>query len=163
MNTLDLSPLYRTLVGFDRISRQIDEGLRLNEAPGYPPFNIEQTSEDGFRIELAVAGFREEDLSIEFKPNMLLVTGRKAPAPADEKRQFLHRGIAERGFERRFGLADHVRVAGASLENGLLTIELVRELPEAMKPRRIAIGGQVEKVTTARRRPVVDAADIAAE
>ena len=164
MNTLDLSPLYRTLVGFDRISRQIDEGLRLNDAPGYPPFNIEQTSEDGFRIELAVAGFREEDLTIEFKPNMLVVTGRKAPAPADEKRQFLHRGIAERGFERRFGLADHVRVAAANLENGLLSIELVRELPDAMKPRRIEIGAsRARSQTPSRRKTVIEAADIAAE
>lgn len=163
MNTLDLSPLYRTLVGFDRISRQIDEGLRLNEAPGYPPFNIEQTSEDGFRIELAVAGFREEDLAIEFKPNMLIVTGRKTPS--DEKRQFLHRGIAERGFERRFGLADHVRVAGASLESGLLSIELVRELPDAMKPRRIEIGAgrQGEPTSAARRKTPIGPVDIAAE
>lgn len=161
MNSLDLSPLYRTLVGFDRISRQIDEGLRLNEAPGYPPFNVEQIGEDSFRIELAVAGFREEDLSIEYKPNMLIVTGRKAPAPADEKRQFLHRGIAERGFERRFGLADHVRVAGASLENGLLSVELVRELPEAMKPRRISIGAAQTKPGKVKTK--LEAVDVAAE
>ncbi|MBY0448780.1 MAG: Hsp20 family protein [Hyphomonadaceae bacterium] len=160
MNTLDLSPLYRTLVGFDRISRQIDEGLRLNDASGYPPFNIEQTGEDGFRIELAVAGFREEDLAIEFKPNLLVVVGRKAPV-GEEKRQFLHRGIAERGFERRFGLADHVRVAGASLENGLLAIELVRELPEAMKPRRIAISGAEQPAHA--RKPTLEAVDVAAE
>jgi molecular chaperone IbpA len=159
MNTLDLSPLYRTLVGFDRISRQIDEGLRLNDASGYPPFNIEQTHEDAFRIELAVAGFREEDLAIEYKPNLLIVVGRKAPV-SEEKRQFLHRGIAERGFERRFGLADHVRVAGASLENGLLAIDLVRELPEAMKPRRIAIN---EAGQAPARKTTLEAVDIAAE
>jgi len=133
----DLSPLYRTLVGFDRIASLIDQATRLDSAPGYPPFNVEQTSEDSFRIELAVAGFAEEDLTIEFKQNTLTVTGHKQPS--DEARRFLHRGIAERSFERRFGLADHVKVASARLENGLLTIELVRELPEALKPRTIAI------------------------
>ncbi|MGE3303308.1 MAG: Hsp20 family protein [Hyphomonadaceae bacterium] len=135
----DLSPLYRTLVGFDRISSLIDNALRLDAAPGYPPFNIERVGEDSFRIELAVAGFSADDLTIDFKENTLTVTGRKGPT--DEQRQFLHRGIAERNFERRFGLADHVRVSEARLENGLLTIDLVRELPEALKPRKIEIGG----------------------
>ena len=139
MNTADLSPLYRTLVGFDRISNLIDNSLRLDGAPGYPPFNIEQTKEDAFRIELAVAGFTQDDLNIEFKENTLTVTGQKKPA--DGQRHYLHRGIAERNFERRFGLADHVRVAEARLEHGLLTIDLVRELPEALKPRTIEIGG----------------------
>lgn len=137
MATQDLSPLYRTLVGFDRIANLIDQAARLDGAPGYPPFNVEQTDEDSFRIELAVAGFAEDDLNIEFKQNTLIVTGQKQPS--EETRRFLHRGIAERNFERRFGLADHVRVANARLENGLLTIELVRELPEALKPRTIAI------------------------
>jgi len=135
--TTDLSPLYRTLVGFDRIANLIDQATRLDAAPGYPPFNIEQTAEDGFRIELAVAGFGDNDLNIEFKQNTLIVSGAKQPT--DEGRRFLHRGIAERSFERRFGLADHVRVAGAKLENGLLSIDLVRELPEILKPRRIEI------------------------
>ena len=134
----DLSPLYRTLVGFDRIASLMDQAARLDAAPGYPPFNVEQTGEDAFRIELAVAGFGESDLSIEFKQNNLVVTGRKAPA--EEGRHYLHRGIAERSFERRFGLADHVRVEAARLENGLLTIDLVRELPEVLKPRKINIG-----------------------
>jgi molecular chaperone IbpA len=134
----DLSPLYRTLVGFDRISSLLDQAARLDGATGYPPFNIEQTDENAFRIELAVAGFGEEDLSIEYKQNMLVVAGRKAPI--EEGRRYLHRGIAERSFERRFGLADHVRVDKARLENGLLTIDLVRELPEALKPRKIEIG-----------------------
>jgi len=134
----DLSPLYRTLVGFDRISSLLDQAARLDGAPGYPPFNIEQTDDNAFRIELAVAGFGEEDLSIEYKQNMLTVSGRKAPV--EEGRRYVHRGIAERSFERRFGLADHVRVDNARLENGLLTIDLVRELPEALKTRKIEIG-----------------------
>ena len=137
MATQDLSPLYRTLVGFDRIASLMDQAARLDGAPGYPPFNIEQTDEDAFRIELAVAGFAEEELAIEFKQNTLVVSGHRQPG--EETRRFLHRGIAERNFERRFGLADHVRVQSARLENGLLTIDLVRELPEALKPRTIAI------------------------
>jgi molecular chaperone IbpA len=133
----ELNPLYRTLVGFDRIASLMDQAARLDTAPGYPPFNIEQTSEDAFRIELAVAGFGEDDLSIEYKQNSLIVAGaRKQP---EAQRNYIHRGIAERSFERRFGLADHVRVAAAKLENGLLTIELARELPEQLKPRKIAI------------------------
>lgn len=138
MSSADLSPLYRTLIGFDRISNLLDNAARLDAAPGYPPFNIERTSEDGFRIELAVAGFGPEELSVDFKENTLTVAGAKSPA--GDKRQFLHRGIAERNFERRFSLADYVRVAEARLENGLLQIDLVRELPEALKPRKIEIG-----------------------
>lgn len=149
----ELNPLYRTLVGFDRIASLMDTAARLDAAPGYPPFNVEQIGEDNFRIELAVAGFGQDDLSIEFKQNSLVVTGQRKPA---EQRTYLHRGIAERGFERRFGLADHVRVAGAKLENGLLTIELVRELPEILKPRRIEIGN----ATASKSKPkVVDAAN----
>lgn len=153
MASNELNPLYRTLVGFDRIASLMDQAARLDAAPGYPPFNVEQIGEDNFRIELAVAGFGEDDLNIEFKQNSLLVTGqRKTP----EQRNFLHRGIAERSFERRFGLADHVRVAGAKLENGLLTIDLVRELPELLKPRKIEIGS----ATASKSRPkVVDAAN----
>ncbi|MDZ4692700.1 Hsp20 family protein [Terricaulis sp.] len=137
MATNELNPLYRTLVGFDRIASLMDQAARLDGAPGYPPFNVEQIGEDEFRIELAVAGFSQDDLTIEFKQNSLLVTGQRKPS---EQRNFLHRGIAERSFERRFGLADHVRVAGAKLEHGLLTIDLVRELPEILKPRKIEIG-----------------------
>src|SRR6185503_6385420 len=152
----ELNPLYRTLVGFDRIANLMDTAARLDAAPGYPPFNVEQVDEDSFRIELAVAGFAQEDLSIEFKQNSLVVTGtRKQP---DAQRNYLHRGIAERSFERRFGLADHVRVAGAKLENGLLTIELVRELPEIMKPRKIEIGNTTASATKAKPK-VVDAAN----
>ncbi len=138
MASNELNPLYRTLVGFDRIANLMDQAARLDAAPGYPPFNIEQIGEDEFRIELAVAGFSQDDLTIEFKQNSLIVSGqRNAP---ETQRNFLHRGIAERSFERRFGLADHVRVSGAKLENGLLTIDLVRELPEILKPRKIEIG-----------------------
>ena len=140
MNSADLSPLYRTLIGFDRISNLLDNAARLDAAPGYPPFNIERTGDDSFRIELAVAGFGQEDLSVDFKENTLTVTGQKAAN--GEKRDFLHRGIAERNFERRFSLADYVRVSEARLENGLLQIELVRELPEALKPRKIEIAGK---------------------
>jgi molecular chaperone IbpA len=152
MASNDLNPLYRTLVGFDRIASLMDQAARLDAAPGYPPFNIEQVGDDEFRIELAVAGFSQDDLSIEFKQNSLVVTGQRKPA---EQRNFLHRGIAERSFERRFGLADHVRVAGAKLENGLLTIDLVRELPEILKPRKIEISGAAP---TAKKSKVVEAA-----
>lgn len=137
MASNELNPLYRTLVGFDRIASLMDQAARLDAAPGYPPFNIEQIGEDAFRIELAVAGFSQDDLTIEYKQNSLIVVGsRRQP---ETQRTYLHRGIAERSFERRFGLADHVRVAGAKLENGLLTINLVRELPEVLKPRKIEI------------------------
>ncbi len=133
----ELNPLYRTLVGFDRIANLMDQAARLDAAPGYPPFNVEQIGEDAFRIELAVAGFAQDDLTIEYKQNSLIVAGaRKQP---EAQRNYLHRGIAERSFERRFGLADHVRVSSAKLENGLLTIDLVRELPEVLKPRKIEI------------------------
>ena len=139
MASNELNPLYRTLFGFDRIASLMDQAARLDAAPGYPPFNVEQIGEDEFRIELAVAGFGQDDLTIEFKQNSLLVIGQRKQS--ETQRNFLHRGIAERSFERRFGLADHVRVADARLENGLLTIDLVRELPEILKPRKIEISG----------------------
>lgn len=157
MQAKDLSPLYRTLVGFDRINALMDNAMRLDAAPGYPPFNVEQTGDDGFRIELAVAGFAPEELNIEFKDATLTVTGRKAPV--EEARRFLHRGIAERSFERRFGLADYVRVESAKLENGVLVIELIRELPEALKPRTIAINAGTGAASKKPR--TIDAADAA--
>jgi molecular chaperone IbpA len=151
----ELNPLYRTLVGFDRIANLMDQAARLDAAPGYPPFNVEQTAEDAFRIEIAVAGFAQDDLSIEYKQNSLVVAGaRKQP---DGPRNYIHRGIAERSFERRFGLADHVLVAGAKLENGLLTIELVRELPDLLKPRKIDIAN----VTASAPRPKSKPAQVA--
>ena len=148
MRTYDFSPLYRSFVGFDRMADLIDAAARQTDAgTAYPPYNVAKLGEDAFRIELAVAGFGETDLEIESNENVLTVKGTKThlAANADEddapEVEYLHRGIAERGFERRFQLADHVIVSGAELRNGLLVIDLRRELPEALKPRKIAIGG----------------------
>ena len=135
---VDYSPLYRTAVGFDRLFALLDSAASQEASSGYPPYNIERLDENAYRIELAVAGFRTEDLNIEVKENVLTVQGRKA-ANEGEQRRFLHRGLAERSFERRFQLADHVIVEGASLADGLLSISLRRELPEQLKPRTIAI------------------------
>lgn len=143
MRTVDLTPLYRSIVGFDRMASQIEFAARQDVSAGWPPYNIENTGQDAYRIELAVAGFAPEDLEIELKEGLLTVTGRKAEANGERK--FLHRGIAERGFERRFQLADHVRVVGADLQHGLLVIDLVREVPEALKPRKIPIGAATDR------------------
>ncbi len=134
--TVDLSPLYRTAIGFDRLAGMLENANRL-ESAGYPPYNIEVTGEDEYQITMAVAGFIDDELSIESKQNELTVSGEKAGSEDD--RQFLYRGIATRSFERKFQLADHVFVKGARLEHGLLHIELYRELPEALKPRSISI------------------------
>ena len=141
MRDYDLTPLLRATVGFDRMFNMLDTATRLDEsAPSYPPYNIEKTGADSYRIVMAVAGFGEADLEVTAKENSLVVTGKKEKAPEDRAAErYLHRGIATRAFERRFDLADHIRVSGAGIENGLLRIELVRELPEAMKPRSIAI------------------------
>jgi molecular chaperone IbpA len=139
MTTFDFSPLYRTSVGFDRLASLMSSASRQDQGNSYPPYNIRITSEDHYRISMAVAGFSEDDISITSEQNRLLVTGNHAD-DADEQGEYLHRGIATRTFERRFNLADHVRVVGASLENGLLHIDLEREIPEAMKPRTIKIG-----------------------
>ncbi len=138
MRTVDLTPLYRSVVGFDRLADLLDSAS-AEAATGYPPYNIERTAENAYRIEIAVAGFKAEDLNIEVKENLLTVQGRKAAN--DETRRYLHRGLAERNFDRRFQLADYVVVQDAQLANGLLSISLKRELPEALKPRRIEIGG----------------------
>jgi len=150
MRTYDFSPLFRSAVGFDRLVRQLESAARSSQENGWPPYNIETTGEDAYRIEIAVAGFSADELNIEAKENLLTVTGKKA-ANDDGQRTFLHRGLAERDFERRFQLADYVVVKGAALANGLLTVELKRELPEALKPRSIEIAtgsslieGQVE-------------------
>lgn len=141
MRNFDLTPLYRSTVGFDRFGSMLDQLLSGDApAPSYPPYNIEKTGEDAYRITLAVAGFGEDDLNIEVKDQGLTVTAKKRDAADDKQATFLYRGIAERGFERRFQLADHMKVTGAELANGLLHIELVREVPEALKPRTIAIG-----------------------
>ena len=141
MRNYDLTPLLRATVGFDRMFNMLDTATRLHEsAPSYPPYNIEKTGEDSYRIVMAVAGFGETDLEVTVKENSLVVTGKKEKAPEGQAAErYLHRGIATRAFERRFDLADHIRVSGARIENGMLHIELLRELPEAMKPRSIAI------------------------
>ncbi|WP_292050874.1 MULTISPECIES: Hsp20 family protein [unclassified Brevundimonas] len=139
MRTYDFTPLFRTAVGFDRLARQIETAARSSQETGWPPYNIESTGEDAYRIELAVAGFAPDELNIEAKENLLTVTGKKPPQDESVQRTFLHRGLAERDFERRFQLADYVVVKGASLNHGLLTIDLQRELPESLKPRRIEI------------------------
>jgi molecular chaperone IbpA len=136
MRTIDLSPLYRSVVGFDRLADLLDSAS-TEAASGYPPYNIERTGENAYRIEIAVAGFKAEDLNIEVKENLLTVQGRKVAN--DETKRYLHRGLAERNFERRFQLADYVVVSDAQLADGLLSIALKRELPEALKPRRIEI------------------------
>ena len=140
MRHLDLSPLYRSTVGFDRLGSMIDQIMSGDTAaPSYPPYNIEKTGDDSYRITLAVAGFGEADLNIELKDQSLTVTASKRESTGVAQPEYLHRGIAERGFERRFQLADHMKVAGAGLEHGLLHIDLLREVPEALKPRTIAI------------------------
>ncbi|EPX83073.1 Hsp20 family protein [Salipiger mucosus] len=138
MRHFDFAPLYRATVGFDQIADMMDRVLASDVTqPTYPPYNIEKTADDAYRISIAVAGFADDDLSVEVKDHQLVVSARKAEE--DEGRSYLHRGIATRAFERRFTLADHVRVEGATHENGMLHIELRREIPEALKPRRIAI------------------------
>jgi len=137
MTTLDFSPLFRSTVGFDRLSRLMDAALRNDEVGGYPPYNIEALGENAYRVTMAVAGFSPEDLTITTQENSLIVSGKMKNA--DENTQYLYRGIAGRAFERRFQLADFIKVTGAKLVNGLLHIELAREVPEAMKPRSIKI------------------------
>ena len=140
MRTYDFSPLYRSAVGFDRLARQLESAARSSQENGWPPYNIETTGENAYRIEIAVAGFSPDELNIEAKENSLTVTGKKAANDdAAPQKTYLHRGLAERDFERRFQLADYVVVKSADLSNGLLTIDLQRELPEALKPRRIEI------------------------
>ena len=140
MRTFDLSPFYRSTVGFDRLFNLLDSNVGSGEPQTYPPYNIERTGENAYRVTMAVAGFGEDDLSIEAKENTLTVKGEKKASAESKESEFLYRGIGARAFERRFQLADHVEVKGASLENGLLHVDLVREVPEAMKPRQIPIG-----------------------
>ena len=142
MQTLDFSPLFRNAIGFDRLTRALENAHHANSSGGYPPYNIELTGEDQYRITMAVAGFTNSDLEIEVNQNILRVSGSKGDET--EGRHYLHRGIANRNFERSFQLADHVKIANANLQDGLLHIELYREIPEAMKPRKIAINNGVE-------------------
>jgi molecular chaperone IbpA len=140
MDPFDFSPLFRSTIGFDRLARLLDSATRVDGAAlAYPPYNIEKTGEDTYRLTMAVAGFSRDEIDITVQENALTVSG-KAKNGEDERR-YLHRGIARRTFERRFSLADHIKVTGASLENGMLHVDLVHEVPEAMKPRKIEIGG----------------------
>ena len=143
MRTFDFSPLYRSAVGFDRLMNVLDAAQKNGAADGYPPYNIEKTSEDSYQITLAVAGFGAADLDVEVRDGQLVIVGKGDSEKQDT--QFLHRGIAHRAFERRFQLADHVEVKAADLVDGLLKVDLVREIPEAMKPRKIDIrsGGTI--------------------
>lgn len=145
MRTIDYSPLYRSTVGFDRLFSLLDNMTQPENGQSYPPYNIERTGEDSYRITMAVAGFSEEEISIEAKQNALTVTAEKTDSK-DENTEVLFQGIAARSFERRFQLADHVEVREASLKNGLLHIDLVREIPEAMKPRKISIKNGVKQI-----------------
>ncbi len=139
MDSFDFSPLFRSTIGFDHLMRLADTATRLDGgASAYPPYNIESTGENAYRLTMAVAGFAADDLDITVKENALLISGKSKKD--EEAREYLYRGIARRAFERRFQLADHIKVVGASLDNGLLHVDLARELPEAMKPRKIAIG-----------------------
>ena len=139
MRHFDLSPLYRSAIGFDRLAHLFNEAQRAESAPSYPPYNIELVAEDKYRITMAIAGFDRSELEIESERDVLKVVGRRSKP--EEETTYLHRGIAARDFEHNFRLADHVKVVAAKLENGLLNIELVREIPEAHKPRRIQIDG----------------------
>ncbi|MGB3244183.1 MAG: Hsp20 family protein [Sulfitobacter sp.] len=152
MRTFDFAPLYRSSVGFDQIANLMDRVLTSESAtPTYPPYNIEKTADDAYRITIAVAGFSDEDLSVEVREKSLIVSARKADE--DEAKTYLHRGIATRAFERRFHLADHVQITGAAYANGMLHIDLERQVPEALKPRQIQIASDVKAVE----KDVVDA------
>jgi molecular chaperone IbpA len=165
MTTFDFSPLYRTSVGFDRLASLMSSATRQDQGNSYPPYNIRTTGEDHYQITMAVAGFSEEDIAITTEQSRLLVTGNREDE-AEEKGEYLHRGIATRSFERRFNLADHVKVVNASLENGLLHIDLEREIPEAMKPRTIKIGKSEPRLLdtekNAEEKAVLEAGDKAA-
>lgn len=139
MRTVDFTPLYRNAIGFDRLFNMMEANSSKNSSGGYPPYNIEQQDDNHYRITMAVAGFAEEQLDLTQNDNMLIVKGERK---AEEEKKYVYQGIAERDFERKFQLADYVKVVGASMENGLLHIDLEREIPEAMQPRRIAINGQ---------------------
>ena len=138
MNTLDFSPLFRTAIGFDRLARQLETARSSGDVQGYPPYNIEKTGEDSYVLTMAVAGFGPGDIDVVARDNVLTVAGR-APQAEDAAGRFLYRGIAGRAFERRFVLADHIVVEGATLENGLLQLGLKRVVPEALKPRQIPV------------------------
>jgi molecular chaperone IbpA len=147
MRAFDFAPLLRTSIGFENLNRLVDFATR-GEGEAYPPYNIEKVAEDSYRISMATAGFSREELEITAQDNVLIVTGRAQEASEGDAREFLHRGIAKRAFERRFQLADTIKVTGASYNDGLLDIQLVREIPEHKKPRNIAIGGTAPQPQT---------------
>ena len=140
--TTDFSPLYRSFIGFDHLAGLIDKASRADKQSSYPPYNVELIGEDQYRITMAIAGFAEQELDIESKQDTLIVTGTKTSSDSNKERRFLHQGIADRNFERKFQLGEHVKVIGAFIEHGLLSIDLEREIPEALKPRKIAINGK---------------------
>ena len=155
MRTYDFAPLYRSTVGFDRLANMLDRAMSADvNTGGYPPYNIEKSGEDQYRISIAVAGFSDEELSIEMRDGQLVIAAKKAAVEDAEKVSFLHRGIAARSFEKRFQLADHVRAVGAETRDGILHVDLVREVPEALKPRRIEIspGGKTIEAKPAARK-----------
>ncbi|NVK57509.1 MAG: Hsp20 family protein [Alteromonadaceae bacterium] len=144
MRTIDLSPLYRSFIGSDHLASLVDAASRAEKQSSYPPYNIELLAEDKYRITMAIAGFSKDDINIVVEDNTLAITGTKrTDAKADQERKFLHKGISERNFERKFQLGDHVKVLAADLENGLLHVDLERVIPEAKKPRKIEIGGRL--------------------
>jgi molecular chaperone IbpA len=149
MDRFDFSPLFRSTIGFDRLTRLVDAATHVdNSSLAYPPYNIEKTGEDAYRLTMAVAGFSPDELDITVQENSLLVTGKAKKD--DEESRYLHRGIARRAFERRFSLADHIKIVGATIQDGMLHVDLAREVPEAAKPRKIQIGtGQPAPVTSA--------------
>lgn len=147
MNAYDLSPLFRSTVGFDHLSQLIDSAFKMDErGPSYPPYNIAKLSEDDYEITMAVAGFKESELTITAQQNTLVVSGAISEKAEDQDKSYLHRGIAARSFERKFSLADHVKVVSAHLADGLLTLKLIREIPEASKPRRIEINASDKRI-----------------
>src|SRR5271154_3112468 len=148
VDRFDFSPLFRSTIGFDRLARMVAAESRVdNAALSYPPYNIETTGEDAYRLTMAVAGFSQDEVDVTVHENSLLVTGRAKKD--EEESRYLHRGIARRAFERRFSLADHIKIVGATIQNGMLHVDLAREVPEAAKPRKIQIGaGQPGQVTS---------------
>ncbi|MFZ2006943.1 MAG: Hsp20 family protein [Stellaceae bacterium] len=146
MDRFDFSPLFRSTIGFDHLARLVDSAARFDtSAPAYPPYNIETTGEDAYRLTMAVAGFPRDEIDVTVEKNSLVITGKAQKDDEQTQGRYLHRGIARRAFERRFSLADHIKVTGASMDNGLLHVDLVREVPEEAKPRQIKIGEAVSQ------------------
>lgn len=145
MDRFDFSPLFRSTIGFDRLARLVDSAARVDTTPAYPPYNIESTGDDSYRLTMAVAGFSRDEVDITVEKNSLVISGKAQKEDEAAQGRYLHRGIARRAFERRFSLADHIKVNGASMDNGLLHVDLVREVPEEAKPRQIKIGEAVSQ------------------